>query len=313
MALVNTVLGPMDSAQLGCTLAHEHIIVTSAGIAEYFPELLGPELKKRIVDDLLAAKAGGVTTIVDATTHDLGRDPRLLVDVARASGVNIIACAGWWLDIPRALTGFSADALVNVFAREVEEGIGGTGVRPGVLKGASDQAGVTEYEEIVLRAVARAHRRTGLPVIVHSYSPGRVGEKQAAILEEEGVDPGRVCLGHSNDTTDAGYLIGLARRGYFIGMDRYPGMGVEPRERTATLKKLLDAGFASQVLVSHDRSAVSAFGPGSMTEDERRRRNPHGWLYISKVVVPWLREMGTDEATLASLCTDAPRRFFEGP
>jgi phosphotriesterase-related protein len=163
MVLVNTVLGALESSQLGYTLAHEHVIVTSAGIAEYFPELLGTDLRRRIVDELLAAKAGGVTTIVDATTHDLGRDPRLLADAARASGVNIIACTGWWLDIPRALTGFSVDALAEVFTREVEEGIGNTDVKPGVIKGASDQAGVTEYEERVLRAVARAHRRTGLP------------------------------------------------------------------------------------------------------------------------------------------------------
>ncbi len=314
MTTINSVLGPLDTAELGFTLMHEHLMVSSAGISQNYVELLGAGFMDRIVNGLTKAKQGGVDTIVDATTLDLGRDMTVLTEASRLSGVNIIACSGWWLEMPRFLTGVSANQFAQLLIREIQEGIAGTGIKAGILKGASDMAGVTPGEESVLRGVARAHLQTNIPIMLHSYSPGQVGRQQLAILKEEGVDLRRVKMDHSNDTTDVEYLIWLLEQGCYLGLDRYPGRNASPLARTKTMKALIDAGYANRLLPSHDWSSVwveAAENP-LMSQEEREARNPDGYLYMKKVVFVQLREMGVPEATLNSLCVDNPRNFFEG-
>ena len=313
MATINSVLGPLDTAHLGFTLMHEHLVCASAGITQNYPELLGLDFMDRIVDGLNQAKEGGIDTVVDATTLDLGRDVNVMAKASRLSGVNIIACTGWWLDIPPFFEGVSADQFAQLFIHEIRDGISGTDIRAGILKGASDISGVTPAEETILRGVARAHLETNAPIMLHSYSPGRVGEQQLAVLKEEGVDLRRVKMDHSNDTTDTEYLIWILEQGCYLGLDRYPGRNVSPLARTKTMKALIDAGYADRLLPSHDclLARVLAENP-VVSEEERLRLNPHGYLFLKKVVFPWLREMGVSESTLERLCVEGPRNFFEG-
>jgi len=175
---INTVLGVIDTSQLGCTLMHEHLVVASAGIPQYFPQLFNSNLEQSLVRELRKVKAAGIDTICDVTTHDLGRDPLLMKNVSLQSGVNIIACAGWYTNIPFYFQGLSPDKLAELFIREIKFGIGETGVKPGLLKAASDVSGVSIHEEAVLRAVARAHLALGVPIVLHSYAPGEVARRQ---------------------------------------------------------------------------------------------------------------------------------------
>lgn len=311
MATVNSVLGPLDTADLGFTLMHEHLMVSSAGIPQNYAELLGDNLMERLVRGLTQAREEGITTIVDATTLDLGRDATVLAEASRRSGVNIIACSGWWLEVPRFLGGVSADQFARLFTREIEEGIAGTGIKAGILKSASDASGVRPQEENILRGVARAHKRTSVPIMLHSYSPGEVGRQQLTILKEEGVDLRRVKMDHSNDTTDVAYLTWLLEQGCYLGMDRYPGHSVTSAERTNTLKALIDAGYTDRLLPSHDHLLVSIMSGALPTPPEGREPRT-GLLHIKDVVVPQLREMGAPEETLSRLCVVGPRNFFEG-
>jgi phosphotriesterase-related protein len=151
--------------------------------------------------------------------------------------------------------------------------------------------------------------------MLHSYSPGRVGEQQLAILMDEGVDPGRVKMDHSNDTTDIGYLSWLLEQGCYLGMDRYPGRNVSPLERTRTMKALIEAGYADRLLPSHDHILAEITGTSAEAmerREEKEKSNPHGYLYLKRVVIPQLREMGVPEATLSRLCHAGPRNFFSG-
>ncbi len=314
MATVNTVLGPLDTAKMGVTLAHEHILSSNAGIPENFPELLEEGYMDRVIEGLQKAKTGGIRTVVDATTLDLGRSVGVLAEASRRTGVNIICCTGWWTERLRFLSGVSPDQWAKAFVREVEKGIAGTSIKPGILKGASDMAGVTPEQETVLRAVARAQRQTGLPIMLHSYPAGQVGRRQIAILREEGVPLHRVKIDHSNDTTDVEYLLWMLGQGVYLGLDRYPGDNVSPLARTRTLKALIDAGFAGRVCISHDWSLARHIAADSTigTPERRRKLNPHGYLYINNVVFPQLREMGVSETVIAKLLVDGPRNFFEG-
>jgi len=322
MTIVNSVLGPLDTTDFGFTLAHEHLIVAPAGVWGNYPELLGDNLMERIVSCLKRAKEGGIDTIVDASTLDKDREVALMAEASRQSGVNIIAATGWCFDLPRYFAGVSAEQFGRLFTREIEVGVSGTGIKAGVLKAGSERVGVTPQDEIILRAVARAHLNTGAPIMLHSYVPGRVDERQLAILREEGVDLNRVKVDHSNDTTDVEHLLWLLDQGCYLGMDHYPsyrgpdplheGHNVTPEQRTRTLKALIDAGYANRLCPSHDWIVVRVVAQNGLSEEERLMLNPLEFLSVKQVVIPQLREMGVAEATLRTICVDGPRNFFEG-
>ena len=123
MTTINSVLGPLNTRDLGFTLMHEHVI-SQGPVARNFPELFGPRFLDRIVTGITEAREGGVKTIVDATTFDLGRDVNFLAEISRRTGVNIVASSGWWMSTPSFLKGHSPDLFADIFVREIEEGIG---------------------------------------------------------------------------------------------------------------------------------------------------------------------------------------------
>jgi phosphotriesterase-related protein len=265
------------------------------------------------VAELKQIREAGIKTIMDDTTPDLGRDVSFLAEVAQRSGINILCCTGWWLTVPTVFGTLTVDQLASLFVRDIEQGIAGTGIRPAVLKAAADMQGVTPELEKIHRAIARAHRKTGLPIVLHSFSPGQVGRQQIAILKEEGVNPGRIKFDHSNDTTDVEYLLSLLQEGSYLGLDRYPGRNTTSLARTRTLKALIDAGYAGHLCLSHDRTVLGIQGDLTLAADrERRKLNPYGYLYIKNVVLPQLKEMGVADAVVNNLCIEGPRNFFEG-
>lgn len=315
MATVNSVLGPLDTADLGFTLTHEHLFTASAGIQQTFPELFGDfdKLTEQVEWSLNEAKEGGVKTIVDLSTMDLGRDIRFIADMAQRTGVQIIAATGIWRDIPRALWMRSPDEIAALFVRELSVGIEGTGIKAGIIKVANDMGGVTKEGEIILRAAARAAQQTGVRISTHTYAPERVGEQQVAIFEDEGFDLNRVYIGHSNDTTDLDYLLGLVRRGVWLGLDRHQTsspIGPDAEGRTQTLAALIKAGVGDRLMVSHDWGVLGV----ARTSDPLTSRgyNPDGWLFTKRRVYPRLLELGITQAQVDALNVDNPRRFLGG-
>ena len=189
---VQTVLGPIDSSKLGFTLSHEHINASSAGIWQAWPELLGGRARfvATAVDQLKRAKDEGVASIIDCTTIDLGRDIRLMEEISRKSGMQVIAATGHWLDPSNTMRARTVEELADFFVREITVGIEGTGIKAGIIKVANG-AMIDPFGEKLLRAASRASKATGLPVTTHSPGAQRVGEKQALIFEEEASAPRR--------------------------------------------------------------------------------------------------------------------------
>jgi phosphotriesterase-related protein len=315
MPTINSVLGPIEIADLGFTLTHEHLFTASAGIQRTYPELFGDfeDLTEQVVACLTEARDGGVQTMIEVSTLDLGRDVRFLADMSRRTGVNIIAATGIWRDIPRSLWNRSPDEIANLFVRELTQGIEGSQIRAGIIKVANDSEGVTREGEIILRAAARASKLTGARISTHSYAPGRVGEQQVAIFEDEGLDPAQVYIGHSNDSTDLEYLLGLVSKGVWLGMDRHSGatqIGPDGEERAQTLAALIKAGAGDRLMVSHDWSVLGV----NRTSDPRasRKYNPDGWLYATRRLFPRLLELGVTPEQVKRLNIDNPRRFLGG-
>ena len=316
MTQINSVLGPIDSSDLGFTLMHEHIMVAASGLSKSYPDLLGPNREERAIACLKKAKAAGINTLLDATTFDLGRDPELLRHVAFESGVNLINVTGWWLDVPRFMLGVGANQMADEFIRDINEGFRGTDIKAGMLKCAADFEGVTPPLETMARAVARAHLQTGVPIMVHSYPTGHVATRQIEIFREEGVDLTRVKIDHSNDTTDTDYLKWILDQGCFLGLDRYPGRLVSPHMRTVTLKRLMDMGYAERLCPSHDCICLHIHNEqadGSIpAEHAFTASNPDQYLYMHRQVIPELLQMGATQADIDMLFIDNPKRLFEG-
>ncbi|MCY4367195.1 MAG: phosphotriesterase-related protein [Chloroflexi bacterium] len=317
MPTLQTVLGPIDGADLGFTLSHEHVGTNAAGLRHTYPEIIDRDgiIQQSVAALKEARDEAGVQTIIDVSTFDLGRDIGMIAEVARQSGVNIVVATGNHLAVPRPFGEVSPDVIAPMYVREIEHGIEDTGVKAAVIKVASDRGGITQPQEVVLRAAARAHLQTGTPISTHTWSPDRVGEQQVAILEEEGVNLNRVYIGHSNDDIDMDYLLGLLDKGVWLGLDRYPGGRVpgtpDWEGRTEIAKKLMDAGFTERIMLSHDYSVPKA-RHGEQVQEERRRANPDGYNFIPRKVLPRLRELGATEADIHQIMVVNPRKFFAG-
>lgn len=313
MATVQTVLGPVEASALGFTLSHEHIVASIGQDARHYPWAFDwTRTRTQAITALRTAKAGGVDTVIDLTTLDLGRDVLLYSECARASGMQVVVATGIWLDVPRSVMERDIDATAAIFAREIEVGIGRTDIRAGVIKVATDVQGIGEPQERVLRAAARASMRTGCPISTHHRANLEQGTEQVRIFREEGVQMDRVCIGHSNDTTDVAYLESLLHAGVYLSMDHYPGRPgrLSWQERNEVLRTLIAHGWAHRLMLGHDASAarpVSELWPHVIDE-----YNPDGMLFLSRVGLPALIASGVAQSDIDTMMREAPRAFLSG-
>jgi phosphotriesterase-related protein len=220
--------------------------------------------------------------------------------------MTIVACTGQHMFAPEALQARSVDELTELFVREIEQGIDDTDIKAGVIKVAARADVLTPVEERVFKAAARASKATGIPIETHTNARSRGGEKQVEIFEAEGVSPARVSLGHSDDTDDVNYLLGLAKRGYTLGMDHaFRGMTagekVPWKTRVEYIKQLIDAGFVGQIFLSNDW----VFG-----DVERDRLNPDGMLFTTRKTIPYLKQLGVSRRDIHVIAVENPKRFF---
>jgi phosphotriesterase-related protein len=320
MALVNTVRGPIESNQLGVTLMHEHVFVLSTEIMQNFPEPWGDEEKR--VSDAIARlnelKARGVDTIVDLTVIGLGRYIPRIQRVAAAAGINIIAATGIYTynDVPlyfhfqgpgTELGG--PEMMVDMFVKDIERGIADTGVKAAILKCATDRQGVRPGVERVLRAVAQAHLRTGVPISTHTHAPTERGLEQQKIFKEEGVDLSRVIIGHSGDTTDIAYLEKLIANGSYIGMDRFGIDVLLPFEdRVNTVAAMCERGYADRMVLSQDAACFNDWLPEAALPAVLPNWN---YMHIHNDVLPALKTRGVSDRQIEVMLVDNPRRIFE--
>ncbi len=309
MPVVNTMKGPVDTSKLGFTLMHEHVFIRSWGVFENWPHLWDPQGEAgRAVQLLERAKAGGVDTILDLTTVDLGRDIPRLKQIAERVDLNIIVATGIWMNPPMYIRSQDADKLADMFTHDIVKGIAGTGIRAGAIKVATEPA-MDEVNEKILRGAARAHRRTGVPISTHTLPRNRTGLSQQDVFESEGVDLRRVVIGHSGDSDDIDYLETIIRRGSYIGMDRF---GIETplttAQRVATIAKLCQRGHADKMVLSHDANCFMDMLPAAYRSDRMPNWN---YFHIHSNVVPALGAAGVTQAQIDQMTRENPRTIFE--
>jgi phosphotriesterase-related protein len=315
MTQVETVRGPVDVADLGTTLMHEHVFVLNEEVRQNYPGYWDEEERiGHAARQLNKAVTAGITTIADATVVGLGRDIERIKRVAALTPMNIIVATGLYTfnDVPfyfryrsRRMTASGEDPMTELFAGDITEGIAATGVRAAFLKCAVDEPGLTRGVERVLRAVARAHVLTGAPVTVHTHPSTRNGLDVIRVLREEGVDLGHVVIGHSGDSEDPDYLAEMADAGCLLGMDRFgigrwPGLAV----RADVIAELCRRGYAGRLVLSHDASSFIDWYPF----EESKAGN---YTYIHDCVLPALTERGVTDQQIDQMLVANPRRYFE--
>ena len=312
MPQVETLRGPVDTADLGSTLMHEHIFVLGQGVPENFPSVWDEEQETAYAREKLAELASvNVSTIVDLTVMGLGRDIPRLRKLVGELPVNVIVATGVYTynELPQYFQNRDEDAMAELFVRDITEGIQGTEVKAAILKCATDEPGLTPGVEKVLRAVARAHRSTGVPISTHTHPGTKRGLEQQRVFKEEGVDLGRVVIGHSGDSEDIDYLRALIDAGSYIGMDRFGLDQLLPTDkRVAIIARLCELGHAGRMVLSHDANCYIDWFPMELI-----RNSVPNWHFrhISEDVLPALREAGVTDEQIRAMTTENPRRIFE--
>ncbi|MEV6983329.1 phosphotriesterase-related protein [Sphaerisporangium sp. NPDC051017] len=322
--MVQTVRGPVDAGALGQTLMHEHVFVVD-------PQSLGDygagnwwDEEHRIADAIAKLRrlvARGVSTIVDPTVWGIGRYiPRIQRVAAEVPSLNIIVATGVYTfaDVPFRYshhgpgTVFDApEPMVDDFVKDITEGIARTGVKAAFLKCAIDHHGLTPGVERVLRAVAKTHARTGVPITVHTNPHAHTGIAAVDVFTEEGVDLTKVVLGHSGDSNDLDHLMRLADTGATLGMDRFGLDAYNPTaSRVDTIVSLCARGYADRMVLSHDTACFMDIVGGQW--DYLVEHLAPNWHYghIHDDVLPALRERGVTEAQIHQMLVDNPRRHF---
>lgn len=303
MTHVMTVRGPVDADTLGPTLPHEHIFVNS--VREY----RGTGL---LNDHALALKelqhfvdAGG-RTLVDCTTVEIRRDPLGLKRVSEETGLNIVMGCGHYRDPYLDRDWFdssSVDDIADSIVRDIETGVGDTGVRAGIIgEIGADKWYISAAEERSFRAAARAHLRTGLTVTTHA-ARWPVGKPQLAILEAEGVDPHRVIIGHCDMVPIPDYHEYLATKGTFVEFDTIRGeCEYDDEARVGFVQNLIGKGFLDRILLSQDVCLRTLL----------RITGGCGYDYVFNDFLPKLRGAGVGDDEIHQMTVVNPRRALTG-
>ncbi|MFZ9352432.1 MAG: phosphotriesterase family protein [Candidatus Limnocylindrus sp.] len=302
---VQTVRGAVAPGDLGFTLPHEHTKCSLWWIENRWDywELIGDE--PRINEELGAYKALGGGAVVDVTPVGIGRDLERLARLSQATGLHIVAGAGWYRQAyypaEARIDRRSIDDLADEIVQEFVDGP----VRPGIIgEIGTDKPWVTAQEERVFRAAARAALRTGASVTTHAVQSD-VGLAQLDILEDEGLDPARVVIGHCDSHPRIEHWREIVRRGAHVEAD-FLGMSFTPLERAGEPKvieliaTLLNEGFEQQILLSQDvchDSQLASYGG-------------NGYTYLQRSFLPRLIAAGVDAATIKTITVENPSRLL---
>jgi predicted metal-dependent phosphotriesterase family hydrolase len=316
--VIQTVLGPISPAELGVCLPHEHVWCDQRLAPR--PELFGVTRSTgtymrldnfdRMIGELSAFRDAGGASIVEVTCDGWGRDVEVLAQLSAATGVHIVATAGFYIEpyMPTFVAEWSVERLADHLTREIEEGVDGTNRRCGVLKSAIHRARPEGLELKGLQAVALAQRRTGVAITSHTTGGrrqevpgGTVGVKQLEILKAEGVAPSRFIVGHVDERPDIDVLSALADEGCFIQCDV---IGKEHWLLDATRADLVAAmigrGYVRQLLLSHDCNR----------DHEMRYGGGGGYCHIFASFLTRLREHGVTEEDIHTMMVANPARAF---
>ena len=302
---VMTVSGPISAARMKFTLSHEHILVDFIGAKKIAPGRYQVEdVIKTALPHLLAVKENGCFSFVDCTPAYLGRDVALLKELSAKTGLNILTPTGYYgaageKHVPEHAYSETAQQLANSWISEWNDGIEGTGIRPGFIKTGVDRAPLTAVQQKLLKAAAITHLATGLTIGVHT-GDGPAAEEQLTILQENGVHPSARIWIHAQNEKDMQFHVRAAQRGSWVSFD-----GVNTNSLGAHVEYIINmkkAGHLDKVLVSQDSGWYHVGEPGGGTF------NHYNTVFTD--LIPALKQQGITTSELELLFVTNPSKAF---
>ena len=306
-AIIRTLLKDMPPADLasGASLFHEHLSMRyPLGVKEHFTDDLA-----MMIEEAKAAKADGVAAIVDGGHADMNRSVDALKRISSESGLPVIASGGYYMQrsYPAEIASKSAEQIADELAKEA------TASRFGAFGEIGQQGGVlTDDEQKVFTAVAKAHVKTGLPIFTHNAYTGTrptqtpvpkdAAIKQLDLLLANGAKAQNLAIGHlcCLDDVKADIPIEIAKRGAFVGFDRVTIALVPDAQKVTTIMAIVAAGHANKILLASDFSNARGL-----------KKNGGGGLgQALTVFAPMLSKAGMPDATLKMILNDNPRQFL---
>jgi phosphotriesterase-related protein len=239
-----------------------------------------------MTEELSATRRAGVACVVNAGHPDMGRDLAFVRQASMRSGMPIVAGAGFYSQpfYPKEISTMGEEQIVQALIGQADDD------PAGVFGEIGSWDEITAVERKVFRAVGKAHLATNLPIITHTGIPGKSALEQLDILEDAGVKPDRVVIGHLGNLVDTNVYVhkALCRRGAFVGFDRQGGNG--DAQQVPMVMSLIEAGFAEHLLFSADASS--------------------GYGKTMTAFLPKLRAAGVNDDVLHRVMVDNPRRFL---
>jgi len=303
LSKIQTVVGEIDSKDIGLTLSHEHLFFDLRGPSRPPGTYIDRQEVVRIVlPSLLSLKEKGVSTLFECSTGGIGRDQLTLQSLAQLSRINVIAPTGFYKEyyMPQWVRSTTVDQLAAFMRDEIKTGIEGTPVKAGFIKLAATSEGLTALEEKVLRAAVRASEDTGAAIADHTEN-GSVLLQEVKVLNDEHFNLEKFVWVHAHAEPDISHHIRAADIGINIEYDAIGGD--KPDEFFMGLvKRMTSEGHEDKILLSQDAGGYNAAEPGG--------GKPRDLSYIVDRFIPKMEAEGMKEL-ISLIMVDNPRRTFE--
>jgi phosphotriesterase-related protein len=249
-----------------------------------------------MTEELTTAKREGIACIVDGGHPDMGRDVNFLREVSKRAQLPIVLGGGYYTQpfYPKEVSTMSEEQVVQAIVSQVD-------ADPiGVFGEIGSWDAMTADERKVFRAIGKAHVATNIPIFTHTGIPGIAALQQLDLLEDAGVKPDKIVIGHLGNLVDANVQVhrAICRRGAYVGFDRQGGPG--DAEQVPMVMALLEAGFADRLMFSADTSSAN----------QMKRNKGDGYAKTLTVFVPKLKAAGASDEVLRQIMVDNPRRFL---
>ena len=299
---VNSATGLVALDALGVTLAHEHVLVDFIGADRVSPSRYDRDAAfAKALPHLERIYSLGCRTLVECTPAYIGRDPELLRRLSRASKLHILTNTGYYGAAndkflpPHAFTE-DPDQLAARWIHEAREGIDDTGIKPAFMKIGVDAGPLSDVDGKLVRAAARTHRATGLPIYSHTGN-GVAALAQVAVLEDERAPLGSFVWVHAQNESDPAVHAQVARRGAWVSFD---GVSAQSLERhLGYVLAMREARLLGRVLLSHDAGWYHVGEPDGGTY------RPHDLVFTE--FLPALRAGGLTASEITQLMVENPR------
>ena len=270
----------------------------------FFPEHVATRSVQELAQEMNDLMTRGVRNVIEMTNRYMGRNAQFMLDVMRETGINVVACTGYYQDafFPEHVATRSVQELAQEMVDEIEQGIDGTELKAGIIAEIGTSEGkITPLEEKVFIAAALAHNQTGRPISTHT-SFSTMGLEQLALLQAHGVDLSRVTVGHCDLKDNLDNILKMIDLGAYVQFDTIGKNSYYPDEkRIAMLHALRDRGLLNRVMLSMDitrRSHLKANGG-------------YGYDYLLTTFIPQLRQSGFSQADVDVMLRENPSQFFQ--